>query len=43
MYSPAISDISYNKTFAGLNSCELACVLSVFYDIRLQEENRVFT
>lgn len=43
MHSLAISDILYNKTFAGLNSCELACVLSVFCDIRLQEENRVFT
>lgn len=42
IHSLAVAECFYNKIFSDLNPCELACVLSVFCDIRLQDQDKIF-
>lgn len=42
IHSLAISEAMDNNIFHNLDSRELACVLSVFCDVRLSDENKIF-
>ena len=42
IHSLAVAECFYNKIFSDLNLIELACVLSVFCDIRLQDQDKIF-